>query len=280
MKSVDKKIDDIRKKITNTFDKLQFVEEGHQYFLPTKDGGLEELDCVSHITHKFANPFEEDKIAERYAIKNGETKQYWLDKWKFNSLKATTSGTLVHEFGESVAWFRNGFPEKICASCVPKLFKSKNWLIPTRPKEEAVLKFWDELHPTLHFVLAETKVYSGSSDKAVKLNCNYAGTFDLLMYFQHPTDESKSGLIIMDYKSNADLYKDFSRQNNKMLFPPFDNYYDESFGLYTLQLSCYQIPLEDIGLKVIGRRIIWVKDDGTYELIPVDDVTKQLKSVL
>jgi hypothetical protein len=38
--------------------------------------------------------------------------------------------------------------------------------------------------------------------------------------------------------------------------------------------------LEDIGLKVIARRIIWLKDDGTYELIPLNDVTDRLRDVL
>ena len=47
-----------------------------------------------------------------------------------------------------------------------------------------------------------------------------------------------------------------------------------------LQLSCYQIPLEDIGLKVIGRRIIWLKDDGTYEKISLQDVTQKLRKTL
>lgn len=65
-----------------------------------------------------------------------------------------------------------------------------------------------------------------------------------------------------------------------MLYPPFDDLYDESLGLYTLQLSCYQIPLEDIGLKVIARRIIHLKDDGTYELIAVPNVTDKLRKIL
>lgn len=147
-------------------------------------------------------------------------------------------------------------------------------------KEEAILKFYDELHPDLHFVLAETKVYSGAVENAAKLNQDYAGTFDILFYFDNKKDPSKSGLIIMDFKTNADLYKEFSRDKGKMLLPPFDNLYDESFGLYTLQLSCYQIPLEDIGLKVLARRIVWLKEDGTYELIPVEDVTDKLKKVL
>jgi hypothetical protein len=60
----------------------------------------------------------------------------------------------------------------------------------------------------------------------------------------------------------------------------FDDLYDESYGLYTIQQSCYQIPLEDIGLKVIGRRLIWLKDDGTYENVRLKDYTKQLREVL
>jgi hypothetical protein len=66
----------------------------------------------------------------------------------------------------------------------------------------------------------------------------------------------------------------------KFLLPPFADYYEEPLSYYTAQLSCYQIPLEDIGLKVIARRIVWLKDDGNYELIPLNDVTDRLRSVL
>jgi hypothetical protein len=56
--------------------------------------------------------------------------------------------------------------------------------------------------------------------------------------------------------------------------------YDEALSSYKLQLSAYQLPLEDIGLKVIGRRIIWLKEDGEYELIPIDDYTGKLREIL
>ena len=65
-----------------------------------------------------------------------------------------------------------------------------------------------------------------------------------------------------------------------MMFHPFEDLDDESLGSYVLQLSAYQIPLEDIGLKVVGRRIIWLKPDGTYEKISVPDVTQKLRNVL
>lgn len=513
----------IRNKILNTFNELVFIEEGHQYFLRG-----EELQSVSHVTHQFQPQSDWEAIATNYAFKHGETKEYWQEQWHYNSLKATIRGTLTHEYGESIAWLRNGFPEKICPSCKCKYVEK--WLVPTHPKEEAILKFWDELHPNLHFVLAETKVYSGVNPDAPKLSKNYAGTFDLLFYYKDPVDDNKSGLVIYDYKglpldtpilttdgwktmgnvqeddyvfdkngkptkvlhassihhnpcykitfdtdeiiadcdhrwevsfingkdienkvmttleikdyidkinnnqiklipkiminksldvenqellddlsdvvkwlsnpkisekdffnvlckfstekryeilqkfmashgyydnksniytiivnnnkkecvmllsslgikayvdgdvitfknkllieekdnfreiisveevdtvptrcievesdthtfccgynmlvthnTNKELIKDYSRSANKMLLPPFENFYDEAQSLYTLQLSCYQIPLEDIGLKVIGRRLIHLKEDGTYEKIPLKDVTKELRNTL
>ena len=268
-------VTEIRNKILTSFDNLEFVEEGHKYFLEGK-----EMPSVSSITHKFSEPFDEQLQAKRYALKHGETAEYWLDKWKYNSLKATTTGTAVHLFGETLSYVKNGLGDLIPEGCKYQYIKDKNWLVPTRPKEEAIVKFYEELDENLHFVLAETKVYTGLNKQLTDLNQDYCGTFDLLMYYKHPTNDSKSGLIILDFKTNKDLTKEFSRSKGKMLYPPFDDLYDESLGLYTLQLSCYQIPLEDIGLKVIARRIIHLKDDGTYELIAVPNVTDKLRKIL
>ena len=268
-----KEVTEIRNLILNSFNELIFIEDGHKYFLRG-----EELQSVSHVTHQFEPQSDWDAIATNYALKHGETKEYWQEQWRYNSLKATIRGTLTHEYGESIAWLRNGFPERICQSCLCK--HVDNWMVPTHPKEEAILKFWDELPPNLHFVLAETKVYSGVNPNLPQLNKNYAGTFDLLFYYKHPIDDSKSGLLVCDYKTNKELTKEFSRAKDKMLLHPFENLYDEAQSLYTLQLSCYQIPLEDIGLKVIGRRLIHLKDDVTYEKIALPDVTKELRNTL
>ena len=268
-------VTEIRNKILSEFNDLVFIEEGHKYYLNGK-----ELPSVSHVTHQFANPFDEIERSKRFAEKNGETPEYWRDQWRYKSLKATTTGTLVHAYGESLGWLRNGHPELITEENRCKYIKEKGWLIPTRGKEEAVLKFYDELNPSLHFVLAETKVYTGKNRELTNLKQDYCGTFDILFYYKDPTNDDKSGLCIFDFKTNRELTKDYSRETGKMLLPPFNDLYDESLSLYTLQLSCYQIPLEDIGLKVIARRIVWLKDDGEYELIPLQDVTERLRNTL
>ena len=271
-----KEVTEIRNKILKEFSDLKFVEDGHKYFL-----NGEQLPSVSEVTHKFcAYPFDSEEQAARYAEKHGETAQFWLDKWKFTNLKATTTGTLTHEYGEGLGWLRNGHPEFIPESCKQKYVKEKGWLIPTRPKEESVLKFYDELNENLHFVLAETKVYTGKNKQLTNLNQDYCGTFDILFYYKDPNNDENSGLCIFDFKTNKELKKDFSRENGKFLLPPFVDLHEEPLSYYTLQLSCYQLPLEDIGLKVIARRIVWLKDDGSYELIALQDVTDRLREVL
>ena len=265
----------IRKKILETFNELIFVEEGHKYFLRG-----EELESVSHITHMFKEEFDTELRANNYALKHGETPEYWKDKWRYNALKATTTGTLVHSFAESMAWVKNGHPELITNECKCKYIEDKNWLVPTRNKEESVIKFFNDMPENFHVVLPETKVYSSVNPNLPKFKKNYAGTFDLLVYFKHPSNNEKSGLILFDYKTNNELESEYSRNNNKMLYYPFNNMYDENKSLYTIQQSCYQIPLEDIGLKVLGRRLVWLKDDGTYENVKLPDVTKQIREVL
>ena len=55
---------------------------------------------------------------------------------------------------------------------------------------------------------------------------------------------------------------------------------DMSESYYTLQLGCYQIPLENLGFNVIARRLIWVKPDGTYESIRIKDISDRVREAL
>lgn len=262
----------IRKKILDSFNDLEFIEEGHKYF---RNG--QEYASVSSIAARFEEEFDTDAKAEAYALKNGETPEYWKRQWLFTNQKATTTGTQVHSYGESMAWLHMGFPENITADKKYSYNKEENWLIPTRTKEEAALAFWNDLPDNVYVILPETRVYTNANPDLPQFRENYAGTFDLLLYYKHPTDPSKSGLCIRDWKTNREIYKEYSRSHNKMMLYPFNSLYDEPFGAYTIQLNCYQIPLEDIGLKILDRKIIWLKEDGTYELIPVDNCTNTLR---
>lgn len=270
-------VTDTRNLISDTFKDLVFIEEGHKYFLRGQ-----ELPSVSGVTHNFKPEFDSDLEATKYAKKNGQTKEYWLDKWKFKNLTATTRGTLIHSWAENYAYLKMGRPELITPDCKSKYIQEKGWLIPTRAKEEAILKFFNDLSPNFWIVMPETRVFSCVGTLEGQLSQDYCGCFDLLMYFLDPVNPGNpnNGLWIFDWKTNEKLFSEFSRSRGKTCLPPFTDLPDEAFSMYELQLSCYQMPLEAIGLKIIGRRIIWLKEDGTYELFGTRDFTSRLKTVL
>lgn len=263
-----KEVTEIRKKILESFDGLEFVDEGHKYFLHG-----EELRSVSSIVTEFEEEFDTPAKAAAYAEKNGETAEYWIDQWRFINVRATTEGSLVHEYAESLSWLHMGVPENITEGNKCKYVKDKGWLVPTRPKECAALNFYNDFPQNTYIVLPETRIYN------VGKKYKYAGTFDLLVYYDHPTDKSKSGLMVLDWKTNRELYKEYSHEHGKMMMWPFSELYEEPYGGYVVQLNLYSLALRKIGLKVIGRRVIWLKGDETYEIIPVPDISKTLEKL-
>ena len=264
-------VTEIRATILDKFKDLVFEEEPHIYYLKNDRNNL--FKSVTTRLGEFEHEFDSETQASKYAEKYGNTKEYWQDIWKISNLKSTITGTLCHEYGESLAYVNAGHPELILDSCKRKYIKDKNWLIPTHPKQEAIYKFQSELHPDLHLVLAEAKMFTEGMKQ------NLAGTADILFYYDDPTGE-KSGLCIYDYKTNKELIKSYNRQVGKTLLPPFEDYIEEPQSVYTLQLSTYAIPLQDLGFKIITRRVVYLKPDGNYEIIPLADESERLRKIL
>lgn len=268
--STNEKIEEIRNILNDRFKGLEFQEEGHKYSL----NGVN-LPSVSSIVERFCHVFDADSKAIGVAKRDGKSVEEILREWKYENLKSTITGTLVHEFGESMAWMRDGNLDGITESCKCKYDKTLGTLIPTRKKEEAIVSFFNDLPENYRFVTAEARVHSLAGD--LNLKNPYCGTFDLLIHYE---GNEMEGLILFDYKNNKTLTKDYARNKKIMMLPPFDDMYDEPLGHYTVQQSLYQLCIESVGLKVIGRRLIHVKDDGTYQLYRLNDVTEKLKKIL
>ena len=271
----NEKYKQIREKILNSFNELVFVDEGHKYFV-----GDRELLSVSVVTHLFKEHFDSETKAVETSERNWDnpnskyyrmTPEEILSQWKEKSENACTHGTAVHEFAESLFYYMTGQYDKILPGFKCRLtndggFESRS------PKEDAVVRFYQDIPKCIVPILAETKVYDA--------NLGYAGTFDILFYYDAALDgkdDSYSGLFECDWKTNEDLYKNFME---KKLLAPFDNLLDMPLSVYKLQLSLYQICLENIGLKTVARRILWLKPDGIYEKIPLEDYTITLRETL
>ena len=268
-------VTDVRRHVLSEFQDLEFYEEDHHYVLNGQS-----LPSVSNVAHRFVRePFNEQLQAARYAERHGETAQYWIQQWRQNSFRATTLGTKTHAYGESLGYLRAGLPERICPSIQTQYMPEYGFLAPIHPQEEAVLKFMHEMPSRMHLVLNEARVYSGKNPcQERNLTERIAGTFDML-YYQDGTDGQPQGFVILDYKTNANLASEYNRKYGKMLREPFNAMTEEDLSLYTIQLSLYALMLEDIGIPIIARRIVWLKD-SEYQIVPLQNLSEQLRQVL
>ena len=266
-----------RRRILEAFQDLRFYERDHIYLLHG-----ERLPSVSGIASRFESQhFDPVSQSESYALRHGETPEYWRAQWECNSFRATTLGTKTHEFGESLSYLRAGHPEFIRPSVASQYLERHGFLAPIHPKEEAAKAFLEGLHPSLHLVLNEARVYSGlNPDPSRNLSERICGTFDMLYWYDGEGDASRAGFVLFDYKTNASLFSEFNQRNHVMLMSPFSDIVQESIGEYTIQLSLYALMLEDIGINVLGRRIVWLKDDSSFETFPLPDVSDRLRACL
>ena len=195
---------------------------------------------IKQHTPEFNEKEVAGNVARKLQVKTNEV----LLEWKNKREKAAYQGTKVHLFAEN--------------------YIVDNELVPTCKQEEAVKKFIHEniLSGKYTVLITELKMYSEKY--------GYAGTSDLLLW-----DNELEEIVIADYKTNYDLDKQYG-----YLLEPFSYTPNTPYCKYQIQLSYYQILLEEIDLYAKQRVIIWLKTDGTYELRNCTDFTSTLKDYL
>ena len=253
----------IRDKIKDSFKDLVFDEGPHQYYLNGKN-----VRSVSKTIDLFVVPFDswgqaqscyekyyDDPTSPYYHMTPKEIKKSWDD----NNRNANDQGTLAHAFGENAMHYMVGDYDAIDPIFKDRLVDGKFYA--KDGFEEAIVKFWNDLPDEYVPVMVQSRVYATcGTDHPV-----YAGTFDLLVYSTVP---GKEGLVIFDYKTNKDLYKTFKEKKLKL---PFEKMLDHPKNHYELQQALYENALNEIGLKVKGKRLVWIKNDGSYTIVKMTE---------
>ena len=229
--------DKVIEKAKEVYNSLEFDELSHTY----KISG-EIYPSTSSLIKQFYKPFKANLIAGFVAKKQNKTKEQVLKEWQENNKKATDYGTLVHKYAEDYCLDSQGFKKDIKNENIPK----------------SVIKFWEELPKYYELVFVELQMYSDEY--------KYAGTTDFILL-----DNRDNSLVIGDYKTNKDLFKSY----NNML-KPFELFKDSNYNKYQIQLSYYQILLEQLGFKISNRMLVWLKGDE-YEIYYPSDLTNILK---
>ena len=230
----------MQNKIKEYFKDLKFKADTHTYEVRGNP-----LTSVSKTIHKYVEEVDFDKIAGFVAKKRTRdtgiytTKEQILAEWEAKKVNSCNQGTKTHDFGENYT----GLQE------------------PTNGFERAIVNFWDNIPDHIEPFLFELKMYSTT--------LGLAGTSDIILY-----NNNTGKFIIADYKTNKDLFKNFQGQE---MLAPFRDKLDNRFNHYVIQLSFYQILLKQIcKLEIAGRKIIYLRRDGNYDIYNVPDVTNLL----
>lgn len=231
---------DLLEKLTIPFNDLTFEEKKHRYFV--KDKPIK--TSVSGLISEFYEHFDAQTVAPYSAKKLGITTEEVLKQWADINQESRDRGHRVHAFGE--------------------LYQFNRSLKPSCPQEEALVSFWQSVPEHIIPVAAELRMYH--------FKYLFAGTADIILF-----DTKTQSYIIADYKTNKDLFKNYK---NKTMLAPFEALLDCPLNHYVVQLSYYQILLEQIGVKVSKRIIIWLGLDGKFTTIQTDDVTSIIKLTL
>ena len=247
-----KEVAEMREHILSSFSNLEFIEEGHEYYIHNEDGTIDTPISVSGLIKEFEPYVDWDVKAEGVALKEGVDVEVIKRKWKENTLRATNSGTQHHEFGESYMNFVRGLDKStFCNSCIKQY--EEGYLIPCAPKQEAILKYWEDIFKIdkLYPLLPEVKMYMPKDNK-FGIKKLYCGTADITFAMKY---KGEWCIIIHDYKTNASLSNDYNQKFNVTMLPPFDSMIDESKSHYVFQLSAYSLMLMNLGYKVIDRKM-------------------------
>jgi len=232
-------IAEIKKHVLNAFSELQFEEETHCYTLNSRV-----LMPVTTLIKQFHPEFNTEEKAREYAERHGLNYDDVIASWNKSRDDACDLGHKAHLFAQ-------------------RYYDDKD-IIPSDGFEEAIIKFWAALPVSFEPLQAEFMVFSQKF--------GYAGTIDVMFY-----DFKRRGIIIADYKTYKDPYKNF---RNQMMLDPFDDLLDTPLNHAQTQLSCYQIPLEELGYTVLERWVVWLKPDGTFQVFECDDYTKKIRQRL
>lgn len=161
----------INKKLLKTFEKVNFEEEGHRYWITGQEN--KPIKSVSTLLKLCYDEFDTEKEAEKWSKSRGLPLDYVLAAWEGEGDIATSHGSKVHLIGEQYGlWKFLGIGER------PMVIDKKSL---------GAIQFLDDLPDYLVPVAFELKMYSP--------HYWYTGTADIILY-----NTQTNNFIIADYK--------------------------------------------------------------------------------
>lgn len=243
------------KKLNKAFKDFKFFPEDHHYEYKGERVGI----SVTRLIEDYTNEFDAQAIAEKVAAKECKTVNEVLDEWKYKNEFACTKGSTCHEYAQHL-WSKNKYK--------PLFFdNSTEYFHAVRKIKVQANKFYIDYQDRLEHLADEFVI--GSEEY------NIASAIDHLFI-----NKLTGGLVLVDYKTNVDLYK--SDKYAKNMKVPLSHLKDTTLNHYAIQLSIYKYIVEKYtDLKIDEFFIVWFSENNeNYEIIEVPYLEKEVKKIL
>lgn len=248
------------KKELKVFDKFKFFEEDHHYECNGKRVGI----SVTRLIEEYSNPFDQQAIAEKVALRDNKSVSEVLEEWEYKNKFACAKGSYCHNFaqgiwsGEKCEWLDFNNDHKYYSACVKIQGQANNFYRDFKDK----------------FIHIQDEQLVGSEE------------YDICSAIDHLFLDKDGNVWLIDYKTNSILkgYNDDekNRRYTKKMLIPLQNIKDDALHHYYLQLSIYKYLIEKYtNIKIYKTMIVYMSENiENYELIETPYLENEVKKIL
>jgi len=231
-----------------------FDEPSHtySYLNPVTGRPVQMFQSVTGFLEQFKEPYNTDFMAGLTAKKRGTSKKIILAEWKEINVAALKLGSNVHKWIEDY-------------------YAGLNPTMPTDEREvDRIMKFLKLYDDKLHKfspIHQELRLFSRK--------WGLAGTLDALF-------KLSENRYVGDWKTNKKFTTDVDKDGRrKKLLYPFEDMWENSLNLYSMQISLYRLMLqEEAGYHTNGGFVVWIGPAEEPEMHKVVDLRDRLYDFL
>jgi hypothetical protein len=223
---------------------FKFDEPSHVY---TYKGKV--IYGVTSFLERFIKKFDSDYWSKKKADEEGIPQSEMLARWDAKRDRSCDLGHCVHDY-------------------IERFYEENNSELTEDPEaNERIAKFhliYESRLKTLESVGSEIRVLSKK--------WGLAGTIDKLYLFEN-------SIIVGDWKTNAKIKTDKDFAFGKLLFP-FEKYKENEINKYSLQISLYQLLLEEAGIYSDYGFICHIPSEGEAKIYKLKDFRAELRTYM
>ena len=242
------------------FDKFTFFEEDHHYECNGKKVGI----SVTRLIEEYSNPFDQQGIAEKVALRDNKDVTQVLQEWEYKNKFACEKGSTCHEYAQSI-WSGKEYNELLFDGSI-------EYLTAVNKIQAQAMNFWKNFKNKFTHIQDEQLV--GSEE------------YDICSAIDHLFLDKNGNVWLIDYKTNSILrgHNDNgkNRKYTKKMLIPLQNVKDDALHHYYLQLSIYKYLIEKYtSIKIYKTMIVYMSENiENYELIETPYLEEKVKKIL